>query len=105
MIVEPQPTRQAQSQRRKTKTASQSKNVVEDRNARCDQESDDCETDRAAHPGSPVDDAVLLKVLGVSQYADKDVLGSNVDVQRSTDTESDKSDTERNFLHDRPTAS
>lgn len=46
-----------------------------------------------------MDKRVGLKVLRVSKNSDEDVLCADVDIERATDTQSDKTDAIRDLLH------
>jgi len=98
VVVEVQITRETDGQRRGSERTRQTQDLVEDRNALCNDERDSGEADGAAEPRDPVHRRVLLQVLAVLQDADEEVLGGDVHVQHAGDKQPEETDAVGYFL-------
>lgn len=83
IVVEPQPTRQSDGQRRETYAAGKCNQVVEDGDGFGEDESDRCEEDDGAEPSTPVDKAIALEVWAISENAHEAVFRGDVKIQAS----------------------
>lgn len=89
VAVQPQESGKGHGQRSKANGANKGNQIVEDRNGLSEDEGDGSEDNRAAHPGSPVNERVALQVASVTQDTHKDVLGRNLEENRVSVVKSD----------------
>lgn len=90
--MEPHERWEDQAHRGKADRAGKSKNVVEDGNGRGENESEEAESDVETDPSGPMLPCVLLEVDRIAKDANKDILGSGMVEDASTDYETRKSD-------------
>jgi hypothetical protein len=99
MVVNPQPPRQPQRQRRKRNTARQRQQVVENRHPGGNQETDNRHDGHAPKPRPPMHRGIRLQMPRLPQHADKDILRAHMHKQRTTDTQPHEPNSIRDLLH------
>ena len=83
IAVQPQKARETHGKRRKADRTNQGNEIVEDGNGFSEDERYSAKHDRAAHPSSPVNDCVGLKMAGFAQNPNENVFGRNLSVTTS----------------------